>query len=282
MPTKPVIPAARNTSRAGDQPLVAANRRLLRTQTMKTTATRPKTGPSTSAAGSTIPRSSAMLAKSSNGAAPKICCENHDELMLATAIGAMARIEKCRNMASCANTTPAIGALKPAAIAPATPHPMNTSVVSMPPVSARNALPMVAPKWTSGPYWPTDAPPPAEISAANVEPNPERISSSLSVRWAAKILSAGPCQRVMPNSLRTCRIRKAASNRQISGIIAASTGSRPSHAASCVSRSDVSQTTPATKPFETRDITSPNPSPTTIPAASWISFVRRASPSFPV
>ena len=44
---------------------------------------------------------------------------------------------------------------------------------------------IVAPKWTNGPYCPTDAPPPAEIRAARVEPKPALMSSSLSVRCAA-------------------------------------------------------------------------------------------------
>ena len=38
-------------------------------------------------------------------------------------MGAIARIEKCRRMASWAKITPAIGALKPAEIAAATPQP---------------------------------------------------------------------------------------------------------------------------------------------------------------
>ena len=86
---------------------------------------------------------------------------------------------------ACANTTPAMGALNPAAIAPATPQPINTSVVRTPPVACRRKLPIVAPKCTSGPYCPTDAPPLAEMKAASVEPNPARTSSSLSVRCAA-------------------------------------------------------------------------------------------------
>ena len=45
----------------------------------------------------------------------------------ATAIGAIALKEKCLRTASCAKTTPAMGALKPAEIAAATPHPRYTS-----------------------------------------------------------------------------------------------------------------------------------------------------------
>ena len=48
-------------------------------------------------------------------------------------------------MALVANTTPAIGALNPAAIAPATPQPMNTSVDIFEPIILQK-LPIVAPK----------------------------------------------------------------------------------------------------------------------------------------
>ncbi len=105
--------------------------------------------------------------------------------MLEMAIGAMARNEKCLMMASWANTIPAIGAPKPAEIAPATPQPMNTSIEKIPPVTRRNRLPITPPKCTSGPYWPTEAPPLAEINAAKVEANPFLWSSWLSGICAA-------------------------------------------------------------------------------------------------
>ena len=54
------------------------------------------------------------------------------EVMLVIATGATARKEKCLKIVSQAKIVPAIGALKPAAIAPATPHPINTSVLIFP------------------------------------------------------------------------------------------------------------------------------------------------------
>ena len=64
---------------------------------------------------------------------------------------------------------PASGAPKPAEIAPATPHPRNTSVDSKSLVSALSEVPIVAPRWTNGPYCPTEAPPLALISATKVD-----------------------------------------------------------------------------------------------------------------
>ena len=49
-------------------------------------------------------------------------------VILVIATGATARKEKCLKIVSHAKIVPAIGALNPAAIAPATPQPMNTSV----------------------------------------------------------------------------------------------------------------------------------------------------------
>ena len=59
---------------------------------------------------------------------PKIAVENQTDVMLEIAIGVSALNEKCRNTASCAKTIPAMGAWNPAAIAAATPQPINTSV----------------------------------------------------------------------------------------------------------------------------------------------------------
>ena len=146
-------------------------------------------------------------------AEPKKASLNHTDDTLAIAIGAIARMEKCRRTASCAKTIPAIGALKPAAIAPATPQPMNISVLSTPPVVCRKKLPIVAPKWTSGPYWPTDAPPLAEMKAASVDPKPDLTSSSLSLRCAAWMASAGPCHRLIPNTRRTTKMAATATSR---------------------------------------------------------------------
>ena len=67
-------------------------------------------------------------------------------------IGAMALREKCRRMASCAKSIPASGALKPAAIAAATPHPINMSGLILSLKKFLMNRPIVDPKCTSGPY----------------------------------------------------------------------------------------------------------------------------------
>ena len=84
---------------------------------------------------------------------------------LAMAIGASARIEKWRKTASCAKIMPARGAPNPAEMAPATPQPIKTSVDNRSLVIAFKEVPIVAPKWTSGPYNPTEEPPLALIRA---------------------------------------------------------------------------------------------------------------------
>ena len=152
MPTSPVSKAAVSTSLAGDHPEFAAKLALRRTASMKITATTPKIGPINSAIGRSDAMSAVTPSMVNRRELPNIWSLNQAALTLATAIGAMARIEKWRRIASCANTIPAMGALNPAAIAPATPQPMKTSVVSAPPVTCRRKLPIVAPKCTSGPY----------------------------------------------------------------------------------------------------------------------------------
>ena len=185
MPMTPVPIAAVSNRRAGDQPDLAANEALYLIATMNKTAKRPKIGPATSAGGSIWPRLMLTPDRSKIWAEPKKASLNHTDDTLAMAIGAIARIEKCLRTASCAKTIPAIGALNPAAMAPATPQPINMSVLSAPPVVCLRKLPIVAPKCTSGPYWPTDAPPLAEMKAARVDPKPDFTSSSLSLRCAA-------------------------------------------------------------------------------------------------
>ena len=70
----------------------------------------------------------------------------------ASEIAVNARIEKCLNTTSWENTMPAIGELKPAEIAAATPAPIMTScgIWGMKVRRLRNA-PKVPPKWTNGP-----------------------------------------------------------------------------------------------------------------------------------
>jgi hypothetical protein len=95
---------------------------------MKNIATTPNNSPLLNNIG-TIGNKSVVAALSANsGSLPKIAVENQTDVMLEIAIGVSALKEKCRNTASCAKTIPAIGAWNPAAIAAATPHPINTSM----------------------------------------------------------------------------------------------------------------------------------------------------------
>ena len=77
----------------------------------------------------------------------------------------------------------------------------------------------VAPKCTNGPYWPTDAPPLAEINAENVERNPVFTSNSVDGLWALKITSAGPWYRDILSDLLTRIIMMAAKNRKTNGVM---------------------------------------------------------------
>ena len=115
---------------------------------------------------------------------PKNLSATAAAVKLEMAIGVTAFIEKCLSKASWAKIKPAIGALNPADIAAAVPQPMKTSVLNMFFVKNLILVPKVAPKCTSGPYWPTDAPPPALIKAAKVEKYPVLMSISLSVLCA--------------------------------------------------------------------------------------------------
>ena len=57
------------------------------------------------------------------------------------------------------------GGIKPAEIAAATPQPMKMSFDKSPGILLLIKFPIVPPRWTNGPYCPTDAPPLAEIKA---------------------------------------------------------------------------------------------------------------------
>ena len=98
---------------------------------------------------------------------------------LLNAMGAIALKEKCLKIASWAKIIPPIGELKPAEMAAATPQPMNTSFDNRPFILLLIKFPIVPPRCTKGPYWPTDAPPLAEIKAENVERNPVFMSNSV-------------------------------------------------------------------------------------------------------
>ena len=58
-------------------------------------------------------------------------------VILVMATGATALSEKWRSIVSQAKIVPAIGALNPAEIAPATPQPINTSALILPLVKVR-------------------------------------------------------------------------------------------------------------------------------------------------
>ncbi len=69
-----------------------------------------------------------------------------------------------------------MGALNAVAIAAETPQPtpMLDSVPRAPREKRPKAEPSVAPRWTSGPYWPTEAPLPSDSSAAAALARPPR------------------------------------------------------------------------------------------------------------
>ena len=65
---------------------------------------------------------------------------------------------------------PAIGALKPAEIAAATPQPINTSLLKLSfAKKLENMTPIVPPRCTIGPYWPREAPPARDMNDAKTE-----------------------------------------------------------------------------------------------------------------
>ena len=132
---------------------------------------------------------------------PKVSLKTPDPIVEAVieeiAIAPPALKEKCLSTASWANTSPAIGALKPAEIAAATPQPINIPGGNLFDVKFSKNVATVAPKCTKGPYWPTEAPPLAETNAVSVDPNPRLTSIELLDWCAAKIASGGPCHLVI-------------------------------------------------------------------------------------
>ena len=95
---------------------------------IKITAIIAKSGPSIIKTGR-ISLSGGIFCERSNmfWVAPKKYSSKALALIEAMNMGAMARREKCLKIASCAKITPARGALKPAEIAAATPHPIKIS-----------------------------------------------------------------------------------------------------------------------------------------------------------
>ena len=82
------------------------------------------------------------------------------------------------------------------------------------------------------------------------------------------MLSAGPCQREIRKSRRTARMSNAAMTKLIKGANDISLPAIETILKGLASRSSVSQFTPITNPFETIDMTKPNPTPhsTKLPA----------------
>ena len=116
---------------------------------MKHTVIIAKAGPSRIKIGSTSFRGGTCWESSkSAGAFPKKYSPNALALKDAIEIGAIALREKCLRMASCAKSIPARGALKPAAIAAATPHPINISGLILSLKKFLMNRPMVDPKCT--------------------------------------------------------------------------------------------------------------------------------------
>ncbi|CAI8228968.1 Uncharacterised protein [marine metagenome] len=89
---------------------------------------------------------------SKNGRDGQAACVIPKDTVEAIAIGAKALKAKCRKIASCAKIIPANGAPKPADIAAAIPAPIKTSVEKFSETFVFTHEPIVAPRWTSGPY----------------------------------------------------------------------------------------------------------------------------------
>ena len=126
--TAPHMVAAIRVRTKGENPIFAAIAADLKSANMKNIATIPNNSPLPSNIGTIGNKSVATAFSTNSGSLPKIATENQTDVMLEIAIGVSALKEKCRKTASCAKTIPAIGAWNPAAIAAATPHPINTSV----------------------------------------------------------------------------------------------------------------------------------------------------------
>ena len=135
-----------------------------------------------------------------------------------TIIGARALTEKWRSIASQAKTTPAIGATNPADIAAAAPQATYTSGFNFVGSTDLTSAPTEEPKWSTGPYWPTDAPPLAEINAAVVDKNPSRTGKGVETRCVLRIVSAGPCQRSMSKARFNPKIKRAAATSAIQRV----------------------------------------------------------------
>ena len=176
---------------------------------------------------------------------------------LLKAIGAIALKEKCLNIASCANIIPPIGALKPAEMAAATPQPINISFDKSPLIFLLIKFPIVPPRCTKGPYWPTDAPPLAEIKAEKVDRKPVLTSNSVVGLCALKMTSAGPWYLEIFSNLFTKIIVIAAAIRKTSGVALKQRPDNSNKQELLFDRKNEIFSTPTTKPTEQIDTTLP-------------------------
>lgn len=133
------------------------------------------------------------ISRLNRGSKPKNNFVKKYETIDDTNIGANEERDCCLKITSRANISPANGAPKPEEIAPATPEP--TKIWYCPLVLNKFFIsaPNVAPKWTSGPYCPTD--PPADIDKIEEKEvkKPDFMSRGFFSEWTDNITSGGPC-----------------------------------------------------------------------------------------
>ena len=108
--TTPHITAAINVNTKGDKAVFAAIVADLNSASINSIAMTPNNSPLANKIGTICNKSVAAASSANNGSPPKMAVANQTEVMLEIAIGVSALKEKCRKMASCANTMPAIGA----------------------------------------------------------------------------------------------------------------------------------------------------------------------------
>ena len=102
--------AAINAKTNGGKPVLAPIEADLSNANIKSKAITPNISPLASNIGTIGNKSVAVASSANSGSPPKIAVENQTDVILEIAIGVSALKEKCRNTASCAKTTPAIGA----------------------------------------------------------------------------------------------------------------------------------------------------------------------------
>ena len=119
---------------------------------IKRTASKPKAGEQIKTIGVISERLGAFATIFRPRVSLKTPVPTVDAVIEDIAIAPPALKEKCLKIASCAKTKPAIGALKPADIAAATPQPIKIPGGSLFDVKLSKNVATVAPKCTRGPY----------------------------------------------------------------------------------------------------------------------------------